>query len=78
MRDRIVNRIVTKQTVPERWVTLPNEQRHTMSHMKKKRLSDDELANILGKNVPKRNLINIQDIEYEKFKAFISNFLKKF
>lgn len=49
MRQRIVSRILTKQTIPERRVILPNVQRRIIPEVKRrKRLSNDELAVILG------------------------------
>lgn len=60
MRQRIVNRIVTKQAAPERRVILPNVQRRVIQDVKsRKRLSDDELANILGKVSFMLNIISI-------------------
>lgn len=51
MRQRIVTRIACKQPAPARWVTsLPNAQRRVIpDNRSRKRLSNDELANILGK-----------------------------
>lgn len=50
MRERIVSRIITKQAIPERTVSVPNVQRRVFPDIRsRKRLSEDELANILGK-----------------------------